>query len=257
VGDIDVEPLYAAPCDKGADPVAWVPIDPVFGPVWDDIMHDLSHDGGHRPVKPLYFAAPSPAPAGRAALEAILKCDITGGGVIHAQKLARAALAAPLATPSVEPFPYQKTFDAIAAATEVQAGRVAISVIKFREAFGAAANPSDKQEAVAWIERCVLDEMRETNGGVSTVVYPKQGDPNYDEVPLYAAPLAQSAEQDRIDAEPHVRYCPSCGSIGPVEAKYRDCCPDGSDARMVPEKFAQKCRDTFHLAIDSIKGASK
>jgi hypothetical protein len=119
------------------------------------------------------------------------------------------------------------------------------------------ATPSDKQEAVAWIERCVLDEMRETNGGVSTVVYPKQGDPNYDEVPLYAAPLAQSAEQDRIDAEPHVRYCPSCGSIGPVEAKYRDCCPDGSDARMVPEKFAQKCRDTFHLAIDSIKGASK
>ena len=35
-----------------------------------------------------------------------------------------------------EPFPYQKTFDAIAAATSVSAGGVSISVIKFREAFG-------------------------------------------------------------------------------------------------------------------------
>lgn len=52
--------------------------------------------------------------------------------------------------------------------------------------------------------------------------------------------------------EPLVRYCPGCGSIGAVGAQYRDCCPDGSDARMVPQKFAQQCRDTFKLAIAAI-----
>lgn len=40
-----------------------------------------------------------------------------------------------------ELFPYQKTFDAIAAATSVSAGHVAISVIKFREAFGVTPQP--------------------------------------------------------------------------------------------------------------------
>lgn len=35
-------------------------------------------------------------------------------------------------------FPYQKTFDAIAAATTIEGGRVAVSVRKFEEAFGAA-----------------------------------------------------------------------------------------------------------------------
>lgn len=42
-----------------------------------------------------------------------------------------------------EPFPYQRTFNAIAAATEVCAGNVAISVIKFREAFGRAQDPTE------------------------------------------------------------------------------------------------------------------
>jgi hypothetical protein len=46
-----------------------------------------------------------------------------------------------------EAFPYQKTFDAIAAATSVSAGRVAISVIKFREAFGVAAQPASGGDA--------------------------------------------------------------------------------------------------------------
>jgi hypothetical protein len=54
---------------------------------------------------------------------------------------------------SAEPFPYQKTFDAIAAATSVSAERVAISVIKFREAFDAAPQPSPTS--------VVLDEERE------------------------------------------------------------------------------------------------
>jgi NADH pyrophosphatase NudC (nudix superfamily) len=63
--------------------------------------------------------------------------------------------------------------------------------------------------------------------------------------------------KDSSDAEKMVRYCPGCGSIGTVEAKYRGCCPDGSDARMVPEKFAQQCRDTFKLAIAAIAKEKK
>ncbi|KAF1021854.1 MAG: hypothetical protein GAK30_01543 [Paracidovorax wautersii] len=56
---------------------------------------------------------------------------------------------------------------------------------------------------------------------------------------------------------PLVRYCPGCGSIGTVDAKYRDCCPDGAEARMVPKAFAQQCHDTFHLAIDGVLAAQR
>jgi hypothetical protein len=38
---------------------------------------------------------------------------------------------------SVDPFPYQITFDAIAAATSIEAGHISISVRKFKEAFAA------------------------------------------------------------------------------------------------------------------------
>ena len=55
-----------------------------------------------------------------------------------------------------------------------------------------------------------------------------------------------------MPAEKLVRYCPGCGSVGPVEAKYRDCCPDGNEARMIPEALANKCRDTFKIAIRNI-----
>ena len=51
-------------------------------------------------------------------------------------------------------------------------------------------------------------------------------------------------------AEQLVRYCPGCGSIGPVEAKYRDCCPDGNEARQIPLALAEKCRATFKMAIE-------
>jgi hypothetical protein len=47
-------------------------------------------------------------------------------------------------THGAEAFPYQKTFDAIAAATSVSGGHIAISVTKFVEAFGAA--PSVEQD---------------------------------------------------------------------------------------------------------------
>lgn len=51
--------------------------------------------------------------------------------------------------------------------------------------------------------------------------------------------------------EPMTRYCPGCGSIGPVDARYRDCCPDGSQARVIPQSLAEKCRDTFRLVVDA------
>lgn len=63
------------------------------------------------------------------------------------------------------------------------------------------------------------------------------------------AALASPAPQQPVSAEAMARFCPGCGSVGPVDAKYRDCCPDGSDARMVPLKFAEKCRGLFQLAI--------
>lgn len=69
--------------------------------------------------------------------------------------------------------------------------------------------------------------------------------------------VLQIAVRASTTAEPLVRYCPGCGSIGAVESKYRDCCPDGSDARMVPHKFAQQCRDTFKLAIAAIEKGKK
>lgn len=46
-----------------------------------------------------------------------------------------------------------------------------------------------------------------------------------------------------------VRFCPECGSLGDVPAGARDCCPDGSHARVVPKKFAEICKATFKMAI--------
>ncbi|CAB3729243.1 hypothetical protein [Achromobacter piechaudii] len=53
-------------------------------------------------------------------------------------------------------------------------------------------------------------------------------------------------------AEPLARYCPGCGSVGPVGDEYRDCYPDGIQARMIPARLAEQCRDTFRLAIKSL-----
>ncbi|WP_241116055.1 hypothetical protein [Achromobacter xylosoxidans] len=62
---------------------------------------------------------------------------------------------------------------------------------------------------------------------------------------FYAAPQAS--------AEPLVRYCPGCGSVGPVESEYRDCCPDGGEARIIPAPLAEKCRDTFKIAVKALR----
>lgn len=71
---------------------------------------------------------------------------------------------------------------------------------------------------------------------------------NGDPVEFARALLARYGQPVESE-EPTVRYCPGCGSIGPVESKYHNCCPDGNEARAIPQKLAEKCRDTFLMAI--------
>lgn len=58
-------------------------------------------------------------------------------------------------------------------------------------------------------------------------------------------------QQPAVQPEPMARFCPGCGSVGPVPEKYRDCCPDGGKARMIPEPLARHCHDLFHLALSA------
>lgn len=58
--------------------------------------------------------------------------------------------------------------------------------------------------------------------------------------------------QEQAEQEPLVRFCPGCGSIGEVDSKYRDCCPDGIKARLVPSRFAEECQGLFNLAIGNV-----
>lgn len=46
-----------------------------------------------------------------------------------------------------------------------------------------------------------------------------------------------------------LRFCPGCGSVGQVPDTYMDCCPDGTDARLIPASLANKCRDLFQMAL--------
>lgn len=68
------------------------------------------------------------------------------------------------------------------------------------------------------------------------------------------AALAAEVERLRKDAghtEPMTRFCPGCGSVGDVPKKYRDCCPDGSNSRVIPEKLAKQCHDLFQGALQA------
>lgn len=55
--------------------------------------------------------------------------------------------------------------------------------------------------------------------------------------------------------EPMTRFCPGCGSVGPVPETYRDCCPDGIQAREIPQSLAYRCRDLFKLALSAAPAA--
>lgn len=50
-------------------------------------------------------------------------------------------------------------------------------------------------------------------------------------------------------AQAVVRYCPECGHVGDVSKEHRNCCPDGSSAFMVPEKYAQELRAGFKALL--------
>ena len=56
-------------------------------------------------------------------------------------------------------------------------------------------------------------------------------------------------------AEQMTRFCPGCGSVGKVSAKYRDCCPDGSQARVIPESLANQCHDLFKGALEAARAS--
>lgn len=63
---------------------------------------------------------------------------------------------------------------------------------------------------------------------------------------------AQRLAVAQTHGERLARYCPGCGSVGPVEGDYHDCCPDGDEARMVPAALAEKCRETFNIAVKAL-----
>jgi hypothetical protein len=108
------------------------------------------------------------------------------------------------------------------------------------EVWEAASQRTEQQEPV------YLVATGETHEGLETYTRHEGAPPPLcDSERLFAHPPAAEPK----GMEPMARFCPGCGSVGPVDAKYRDCCPDGSKARMVPAKFAEDCHDLFKLAI--------
>jgi len=67
--------------------------------------------------------------------------------------------------------------------------------------------------------------------------------------PAQASALLHDTQKPQEQAEPTTRFCPGCGSIGPVPDTYRDCCPDGGKAREIPASLATQCHDLFQLAL--------
>lgn len=51
--------------------------------------------------------------------------------------------------------------------------------------------------------------------------------------------------------EPMARFCPACGWVGEVDPKHRDCCPDGSKARVIPKSLADHCHDLWSVALSA------
>ncbi|VBB10668.1 hypothetical protein [Burkholderia stabilis] len=50
--------------------------------------------------------------------------------------------------------------------------------------------------------------------------------------------------------EEMIRFCPECGRLGDIPASYEACCPDWSQARVVPKRFAELCAETFKLCVN-------
>jgi hypothetical protein len=54
---------------------------------------------------------------------------------------------------------------------------------------------------------------------------------------------------EQAATEEMIRFCPECGCLGNIPSGYQACCPDSSEARMVPKRFAAMCAETFQLCI--------
>lgn len=70
-----------------------------------------------------------------------------------------------------------------------------------------------------------------------------------------AAPATTQAGQV-VSAEELARFCPACGSVGDVGPAYRDCCPDGNEARLIPKRLAEKCHELFKVALSTMRAAT-
>ena len=68
---------------------------------------------------------------------------------------------------------------------------------------------------------------------------------------------AAKAWNARKPLEPMTRFCPGCGSVGEVPAKSRDCCPDGSQARVIPAALAQQCHAYIRALEDAESSLSE
>lgn len=93
------------------------------------------------------------------------------------------------------------------------------------------------------------------DGLASATVSIKSGSPLEMLLAALAMELLDEADEAIVAQAPAVgesmsRFCPGCGSVGEIDlTKYRDCCPDGTGARMIPESVARKCHDLFTLAL--------
>jgi len=92
----------------------------------------------------------------------------------------------------------------------------------------------DGQPAVTWLDR---DNM------------PRVG------TKMFVEPVAEQAAQV-APAEELARFCPACGSVGGVGPAYRDCCPDGNEARRIPKRLAEKCHELFKVALSTMRAAA-
>lgn len=59
----------------------------------------------------------------------------------------------------------------------------------------------------------------------------------------------EQAVGDGVDGETTVRYCPECSHLGEVHSDCRDCCPDGSKARYIPQHIAEAAQRDFRASI--------
>ncbi|WP_233622363.1 hypothetical protein [Burkholderia multivorans] len=65
----------------------------------------------------------------------------------------------------------------------------------------------------------------------------------------YIAGARSPAMESPAPAEEMIRFCPECGRLGDIPAGYEACCPDWSEARIVPKRFAELCAETFRLCV--------